>query len=80
MFTKLIDAVFGCTHSHYSFPRSSRVRGGVRRTGAAALTGTYVACLDCGKELAYDWDAMKIVSSGSERRKYLHSLAAKEAS
>ena len=25
-------------------------------------TGTYVVCLDCGKEFAYDWQSMKVVS------------------
>jgi hypothetical protein len=80
MIAKLFDAVFGCSHNHYSFPRSAGLRGGLRRIGAASLTGTYVACLDCGKELPYDWEAMKIVSSASESRKYSHALATKEAS
>ena len=26
----------------------------------AARTGTYVACLDCGKEFPYDWGEMRI--------------------
>jgi hypothetical protein len=80
MIAKLFDALFGCSHNHYSFPRSASRRAGMRRTGAASLTGTYVACLDCGKELPYDWEAMKVVGSPSESRKYLHALAAKEAS
>jgi len=25
-----------------------------------ARTGTYVACLDCGKEFPYDWGEMRI--------------------
>jgi hypothetical protein len=79
MIAKLFDAFFGCSHSHYSFPRSAGLRGATRRTAAASLTGTYVACLDCGKELPYDWEAMKVVSSAAESRKYLHALAAKEA-
>ena len=80
MIAKLFDAVFGCSHTNYSFPRTARVHGHLRRTGAASLTGTYVACLDCGKELPYDWEAMRVVSSASESRKYSHALAAKEAS
>jgi hypothetical protein len=79
MIAKLFDSFFGCSHSHYSFPRSAGIHSVSRRTAAASLTGTYVACLDCGKELPYDWDAMKIVSSKAESRKYLHALAAKEA-
>ena len=25
--------------------------------------GTYVACLDCGKELAYDWGKMQVAKA-----------------
>ena len=55
----LIDFVFGCSHKRCSFPMT--VRGVRRRSPAAALTGTYVVCLDCGKEFPYDWKAMKVV-------------------
>ncbi len=80
MIAKLFDAVFGCSHNNYSFPRTTRGHGHLRRTGAASLTGTYVACLDCGREFPYDWEAMKVVGSAAESRRYMHSLAAKEAS
>jgi hypothetical protein len=36
-------------------------RGAKRRSPAASLTGTYVVCLDCGKEFPYDWKAMKLI-------------------
>jgi hypothetical protein len=39
--------------------------------------GTYVACLDCGKEFRYDWQQMRIV--GSQAREAAHSLVTKEA-
>ena len=77
MLSKVLDAVFGCTHPRYSFPLT--VRGGVRRNAAAQITRTYVVCLDCGKELAYDWQQMKIVTSGSRGRAPVRSLATKEA-
>ena len=77
MIAKLLDAVFGCWHQHYSFPIT--VRTGSRRSAAASLTGTYVVCLDCGRELAYDWKAMKIVTSAAEEEKLVHALATKEA-
>jgi hypothetical protein len=54
----ILDALFGCWHKRMSFPITSR--RGQRRTGAAAATGTYVVCLDCGKEFAYDWQTMRI--------------------
>jgi hypothetical protein len=57
----LFDMVFGCSHKHCSFPIT--VRGKLRRSEAASLTGTYVVCLDCGKEFPYDWQEMKLVRS-----------------
>jgi hypothetical protein len=77
MLGQLWDRLFGCWHSHYSFPIT--LRPSSRRSQAAALTGTYVVCLDCGKELPYDWKEMRVISSREERREYLHSPATKEA-
>jgi hypothetical protein len=74
---KLIDLFFGCRHSRYSFPVT--VRRMARRPQAGALTGTYVACLDCGREFPYDWQEMKVITSSSERREYVASLATKQA-
>ena len=56
---KFFDMVFGCSHKRCSFPIT--VRGKNRRSAAASLTGTYVVCLDCGQEFAYDWNEMKII-------------------
>jgi hypothetical protein len=75
MFAKLIDTMFGCRHARYSFPLT--VRAGTRRTPAAQRTGTYVACLDCGRELSYDWSEMKIV--GPPAREAAPALVTKEA-
>ena len=77
MITKLFEAVFGCWHSHYSFPIT--IRPGSRRSQAAFLTGTYVVCLDCGKEFAYDWKTMKLLTSSARDRHQVRSLATKEA-
>jgi hypothetical protein len=49
-----------------------------RRTPAASLTGTYVVCLDCGKEFAYDWQEMRIVEEPSTATA-VRDLATKEA-
>ena len=70
---KLIDLVFGCRHSHYSFPVT--IRGAKRRPQAAMLTGTYVACLDCGKEFPYDWQEMKVITSPERHRERVAALA-----
>ena len=64
MLSSVVELLFGCLHRNYSFPITAR---GKRRTGAAAATGTYIVCLDCGKEFAYDWQQMKVVSGSQER-------------
>ncbi len=65
MIANLLDMFFGCWHKNYSFPIT--VKSGQRRSGAASLTGTYVVCLECGKEFPYDWRTMKVVSSSPKR-------------
>ena len=73
----LFDLLFGCWHKHLSFPLS--VKRGQPRPRAAWRTGTYVVCLDCGKEFAYDWQQMKIVSRRARRAKNLHPKQVKAA-
>lgn len=75
MFSRLMDAMFGCWHSHYSFPIT--LRAGARRNRAAYRTGTYVVCLDCGKELPYDWKEMRVL--GERESKAARALVTKEA-
>jgi hypothetical protein len=78
MIAKLYEAIFGCWHSRYSFPIT--VRPGARKRGsAAAQTGTYVVCLDCGKEFGYDWQEMRVLHSPAVGRKAIPALAPKEA-
>ena len=60
MISKLLDVLFGCRHTSYSFPISARAMK--QHSSAASLTGTYVVCLECGKEFPYDWKQMKILS------------------
>jgi hypothetical protein len=58
----LFDVVFGCWHKRCSFPIT--VRGKLcRSTAAASVTGTYVVCLNCGREFPYDWSQMKMLTS-----------------
>ena len=76
MFTKLLNVFFGCWQHDYSFPMTIRSRS---RSKAGDLTGTYVVCLDCGKEMPYDWNEMKVISSAAEKREHMRSLAAKQA-
>jgi hypothetical protein len=78
MVDKLFDAFFGCWHGNYSFPISTR-SGSRRKSEAASLTGTYVVCLDCGRELPYDWEDMKVIGTRADQRHYAHSVATKQA-
>jgi hypothetical protein len=58
----LLDVLFGCWHSNYSFPLTAKTHNRVK---AARATGTYVVCLDCGKEFPYCWKLMKVVTTSS---------------
>jgi hypothetical protein len=81
MIGKLVDAFFGCWHSHYSFPITIRpnARTKARPSTAAALTGMYVVCLNCGRELPYDWQQMKVIGTPSQARHYARELATRQA-
>ncbi len=61
MITDLVDLLFGCYHRNLSFPLTAK--GERRRSAAASVTGTYVVCLDCGKDFPYDWRAMKVLGA-----------------
>jgi len=61
-----LDILFGCYHRNYSFPITKK--RGQRVSPAAALTGTYVVCLDCGKEFPYDWKEMRVLSAKATRQ------------
>jgi hypothetical protein len=64
MLAGVFDVLFGCTHKRLSFPITAKPRQ--LRSKAASITGTYVVCLDCGREFGYDWANMKIVTSADE--------------
>jgi hypothetical protein len=75
MISNLFNALFGCWHMHCSFAITMRAVS--HRTSATTPTGTYVVCLDCGKEFQYDWHEMKIVSHPGHRHR-IGALVAKE--
>ena len=60
MLQSLLNTLFGCSHRRTTFPLTP----GRRHTGAQTLgatrNGTYVVCLDCGREFAYNWNAMEV--------------------
>lgn len=56
----LNEFFFGCFHSRTTFPmtisRRSPENGEIQRR-------TYVTCLTCGEEIAYNWDKMQTEGS-----------------
>lgn len=75
MLGSVLSSLFGCSHRRTSFPLTPSRRNAL---GASNFTGprhgTYVVCLDCGKEFDYNWKEMRVgeplrsstVSAGAE--------------
>jgi hypothetical protein len=62
MFDSVMNALFGCTHKRITFPQTPR-RGHLAACMGTQRRGTYVACLECGREFRYDWNEMRIGES-----------------
>jgi len=59
MLQSFLNTFFGCSHRNTTFPQTPlRRNSGFLAPGAARHT--YVTCLDCGKELDYNWDEMRV--------------------
>jgi hypothetical protein len=59
MDNSLLRAFFGCSHSKTTFPQTPVRRGRISALPTESKAQTYIACLDCGKEIPYDWDKMQ---------------------
>lgn len=57
MLQSLINAFWGCSHRRTTFPMTPGRKGFAAQ--GATRHGTYVVCLDCGKEFRYDWNEMR---------------------
>jgi hypothetical protein len=60
MFQSLLNNLFGCSHQRTTFPMTPARRHAGPPVLGATRVGTYVVCLDCGKEFAYNWNEMHI--------------------
>jgi hypothetical protein len=60
MLNKLLNALLGCSHRRTTFPITPARKAGFSPAGGGPRHGTYVVCLDCGKEFGYDWTEMRI--------------------
>ena len=77
----MFNSLFQCRHRRCTFPITRKP--GARRSGTAAVTGTYYVCLDCGSEFAYDWQAMEVVEtqrSGIKASRFMESKVTPKAS
>lgn len=54
MISEIFGNLFGCAHRRLTRPITPVNKAGV------PSGDTYVVCLDCGKQYAYDWDHMRI--------------------
>ena len=69
MLASLLNSLFGCSHQRTTFPLTpSR-----KMATTSHRHGTYVVCLDCGKEFPYDWKQMKMVDA-AERSSRVHVM------
>ena len=60
MLGSILNSFFACSHKRTTFPMTPARRCADIPVASTPRQGTYVACLDCGKELGYDWDNMRI--------------------
>lgn len=58
MIASLLNSIFGCSHGRTTFPITPSRR--TQLSSGAGRQGTYVVCLDCGKEFDYNWKEMRV--------------------
>jgi hypothetical protein len=56
MFQSIMSTLFGCSHARTTFPLTPGRRG----AASGVASRTYVVCLDCGREFAYNWEEMRL--------------------
>ena len=62
MFNTILNTILGCcTHRKTTFPQTRGRKTGTTAPLSGHRGGTYVVCLECGAELGYDWNTMRVV-------------------
>jgi len=69
MLQSLMNTLFGCSHRRTTFPMTPMRKSGGFSVGTLPRNETYIVCLDCGKELPYDWDEMHVAKRTAARRR-----------
>lgn len=60
MLQSFLNSLFGCSHQRTTFPLTPGRKSSGYPAPGATRNGTYVVCLDCGKEFAYNWNEMRV--------------------
>lgn len=65
----MLDLLFRCQHRNLSrvFTLRPIKRARLNWPEQSGSKRTYRVCLDCSRELAYDWQEMKIISTNDAR-------------
>lgn len=58
---ELLTFLFRCQHRRTTFPITPARN--IKKTGASR-SGTYIVCLDCGREFPYNWETMRMETPG----------------
>ena len=69
MLQSLMNAFFGCSHRRTTFPMTPMRKNGGFKAGTLVRSETYIVCLDCGRELPYDWDEMRVGKRVAQSRR-----------
>jgi hypothetical protein len=60
MIQSLLSKMLGCSHQRTTFPQTPSRKNGAQQAPGAMRNGTYIVCLDCGKEFTYNWSEMRM--------------------
>lgn len=60
----MLSGIFGCPHRRTTFPITRSSVAGAPLAGSPTMhvggKETYMVCLNCGKEIPYNWNKMRV--------------------
>ena len=60
MIQSFLNKMLGCSHHRTTFPLTPARKNGAPQAPGATRNGTYIVCLDCGREFDYSWKEMRV--------------------
>jgi len=67
MIQSFLNKMLGCSHHRTTFPQTPSRKNAATQAPGATRNGTYIVCLDCGKEFAYNWSEMRMGQAVTSR-------------